>query len=164
MVLNNVHLQNNNNVCASFESQPAEEKKTPQVCNQRNLYLQKRETELKQDNLLLATQIQSARDLLTKKTQAFENSENGATRQQRLCAVCHTAGHNKSKCSSGPCRGITFCNNRDKHPEVKAEIQDLQKVLKELEKKQEKSKNEFDAFKSAQERAASSFFAVVRPS
>ena len=132
---NNVHLQNNNNVWASFESQPNEAKKAPQVCNQPNSYLQKWETKLMEDNLLLNTQIQSARDLLTKKTQAFENYENGATRWQRLCVVCHTAGHNKSKCSNSPCRGIAFCNNCDKHLEVKAQIQDLYKVLKELEKK-----------------------------
>ena len=36
-------------------------------------------------------------------------------------------------------------------------------MVKDLEKRQEKSKNEFDIFKAARERAASSFFAVMRP-
>ena len=44
------------------------------MCNQTSSYLQKRETELKQDSELLAVQIKSVRDLLTKKTRVFENS------------------------------------------------------------------------------------------
>ena len=36
-------------------------------------------------------------------------------------------------------------------------------MVKDLEKRQEKLKNEFDIFKAARERAASSFFAVMRP-
>ena len=165
VLFNNVYsaVTNTGTVSANIESETAEEKKAPQVCNQTSSYLQKRETELKQDSELLAAQILSVRDLLTEKTRAFENYENGSTGRQKLCTLCHTAGHNKNKCSNGPCKGISFCNNRDKHPEVRAEIQELKKVVKDLEKRQEKSKNEFDIFKAARERAASSFFAVMRP-
>ena len=154
-------------VGANTENEAAVHKNTQQVCNQTNSYLQKRETEFlcseKQDNLLLAAQIQSARDLLTEKTRAIENYGNGSNGRQKLCTICHSAGHNKNKRSNGPCRGIAFCDNRDKHPEVKAEIQDLKKVLKDLEKRKEKAKNEFDPFKAARERPASSFFPVMRP-
>lgn len=90
------------------------------------------------------------------KMQAFENYENGSAEQQKLSTFCHTAGHKYSK---GPCKGISFYNNHDKHPEVRAEIQ--QQVVKGLVKRQEKSKNEFNIFKAARERAASSFFAVM---
>ena len=51
---------------------------------------------------------------------------------------------------------MAFCNNRY-IPEVRTEIQDLKKVLKDLEKKKENSKNEFDSFKVTQERPANSF-------
>lgn len=54
-------------------------------------------------------------------------------------------------------QGVEFCRNRDKHPELQAEIQDLKKVVKELKKKQEKAKSDFDVFKAAREGAASSF-------
>ena len=122
VLFNNVYsMTNTGTVSANIESENAEEKKAPQVCNQTSSYLQKRETELKQDSELLAVQIQSVRDLLTEKTRAFENYENGSTRRQKLCTLCHTAGHNKNKCSNGPCKGISFCNNHDKHPKVRAE-------------------------------------------
>jgi len=62
LLFNNVCscLTNTGTVSANIESETAEEKKAPQVCNQTSSYLQKRETELKQDSELLATQIQSA--------------------------------------------------------------------------------------------------------
>jgi hypothetical protein len=88
VLFNNVYsLTNTGTVSGNIESETAEEKKAPQVCNQTSSYLQKRETELKQDGELLATQIQSARDLLTEKTRAFENYENGSTGRQKLCTL-----------------------------------------------------------------------------
>ena len=47
-----------------------------------------------------------------------------------------TPGHNKNKCRNAPCKGFDFCHNCDKHPEFQAEIQDLTKVVKDLEKMQ----------------------------
>ena len=35
-----------------------------------------------------------------------------------------------------PRKGIDFCHNHDKHPEFRAEIQDLTKVVKDVEKMQ----------------------------
>ena len=58
-------MTNTGTVSANIESETAEKKKAPQVYNQTSSYLQKRETELKQDSDLLAAQIQSVRDLLT---------------------------------------------------------------------------------------------------
>ena len=37
------------------------------------------------------------------------------------------------------------------------------KVVKELEKRQQKAKREFDVFKAARERAARSFFGLMQP-
>ena len=68
----------------------------------------------------------------------------------------------KNKCRNAPCKGIDFCHNRDKHPEFRAEIQDLKKVVKELEKKQEKAKSEFDVFKAEKE-PQTAFFSVTQP-
>lgn len=163
LVFNVMQLNNNGTVSANIESETAEENKAPQVGSQTNSYLQRREAQLKEDNVLLAAQIESAREMLTEKSRMFENYDNSGTGRQKLCTLCHAAGHNKTKCRNAPCKGIAFCSNRDKHPEVRAEIQDLKKVLKDLEKRQDKSKNEFDTFQAAGERAASSFFAVMRP-
>ena len=135
----------------------------PQVSTQPASYLKKREEDLKHDNDLLAAQLQSANEVLEMKTREFENYGSGSTERKKLCSACHLPGHNKNKCKNAPCKGIDFCHNRDKHAEFRAEIQDLKKVVKELEKKQEKAKSEFDVFKAARERAANSFFSVMRP-
>ena len=72
VLFNNVYsVTNTGTVSTNIESEIAE---ALQVCNQTSSSLQKRETELKQDSELLAVQIKSVRDLLTKKTRVFENS------------------------------------------------------------------------------------------
>ena len=135
----------------------------PQVSTQPASYLKRREDYLKHENDLLAAQIQSAKDVLEMKTREFENYGSGSTERKKLCSASHLPDHNKNKCRNAPCKGIDFCHNRDKHQEFRAEIQDLKKVVKELEKKQEKAKSEFDVFKTARERAANSFFSVTQP-
>ena len=127
-----------------------------QVSTQPASYLKRREDYLKHENDLLAAQIQSANDVLEMKTREFENYGSGSIERKKLCSACHLPGHNKNKCRNAPCKDIDFCHIRDKHPEFRAEIQDLKKVVTELEKKQEKAKSEFDVFKTARERAANS--------
>ena len=64
MLFYNVYscLTNTCAVSANIESETAEEKKAPQVCNQAISYLKKRETELKQDSeLLTSTDIKRTR-------------------------------------------------------------------------------------------------------
>ena len=135
----------------------------PKISTPGTSYLNRREEDLKEDNGLPAAQIQSANDLSEMKTRAYENYGSSSSERQKLCSVCHLSGHQKNKCKNTACKGVEFCRNRDKHPELRAEIQDLKKVVKELEKKQEKAKSDFDVFKAARERAASSFFGVMRP-
>ena len=53
--------------------------------------------------------------------------------------------------------------NKSKHPEIKAEIAELQGLIKDLEKRSEKSKSEFMNFKEAREKASNSLFAIMRP-
>ena len=53
---------------------------------------------------------------------------------------------------NAPCKGIDFCHNSDKHPEFQAEIQDLTKVVKDLEKMQRLRANLMCLF-AARERA-----------
>lgn len=126
-------------------------------------YLDKRDNELKEDGQLLQAQINSVSQLLTKKAEAFERYGEGRNARQKLCTKCHLPGHTKVKCSNGECKGVVFCNMRDKHPELKSEIVELKRMQKDLEKKQEKAKAEYDTFKAARERAANSFFSIMRP-
>lgn len=128
-----------------------------------NSYLNKRESDLKEDGQLLQAQIQSVTHLLEQKVRDYDSYVTNNETRQKQCSLCHVHGHTKAKCSNGPCKGVTFCKSREKHPEIKGEIQELKKLLKDLEKRKEKSKTEYDVFKAARERAASSFFAVMRP-
>jgi hypothetical protein len=61
------------------------------------------------------------------------------------------------------CTGFHTCRLPAKHPEVSKELQELKNLIKDLEKKEAKAKNDLELFSSARQRAASSFFAVMRP-
>ena len=166
----NVVFLNNTSINKTFRlttktSEEAElgEVTEPQVSTRPVSYLKRREDDLKYDSDLLAAQIQSANQAMEMKTREFENYGSGSNERKKLCSACHQPGHDKNKCRNAPCKGIDFCYNRDKHPEFRVEIQDLKKVVKELEKKQGKAKSEFYVFKAARERAANSFFSVMRP-
>ena len=95
----------------------------------------------------------------TKKHQATE--ANG--RQGKLCGRCHLAGHYKGRCSNAPCTDMNKCGASEKHPESKSEIQELQKLIRDLEKKEAKAADELRSFKLAKERSSNNFFAIVRP-
>ena len=58
--------------------------------------------------------------------------------------VTHLAIIKTNADRNAPCKGIDFCHNRDKHLQFPAEIQDLTKVVKDLEKMQRLIKGEFD--------------------
>ena len=58
------------------------------------------------------------------------------------------------------------CGASEKHPESKNEITELQKLIKDLQKKEAKAPEELQSFKLAKElgRSVNSFFfAVMRP-
>lgn len=50
-----------------------------------------------------------------------------------------------------------------KHSEVNKDLSELKSLMKEIQKKEERAKNDLDAFVCARQRAATSFFAVMRP-
>ena len=55
--------------------------------------------------------------------------------QGRLCKNCHCCGHTKVKCSKAPCTDINACKIKEKHPEHKAKIRQLQREIRSLENK-----------------------------
>ena len=58
---------------------------------------------------------------------------------------------------------MQICGVSEKHPEIKTEISELQKLVKELEKKESKASDDLQKFKFAKERSLSNFFSVMRP-
>ena len=55
------------------------------------------------------------------------------------------------------------CGTSEKHPESKNEVTELQKIIKDLQKKEAKASEELQSFNLAKERSANSFFAVMGP-
>ena len=81
-----------------------------------------------------------------------------AEKLAKTCSVCHLPGHTKQTREKGLCLGIHSCKLPAKHPEINKELNKLNNLIKELEKKKLKAKNNLEIFSSARQRAASSFF------
>ena len=67
------------------------------------------------------------------------------------------------KCSKAPCTDINACKIKEKHPEHKAKISQLQREIRSLENKAQVEEAHLKGFTAARERAKSSFFYVMRP-
>ena len=89
--------------------------------------------------------------------------ERRAPKRAKICSNCHLTGHQKRHRKNPTCPGVSQCSLQCKHPEIKAEIAEPQGLIKDLEKRSEKSKSEFLNFKAAREKASNSFSAIMRP-
>ena len=125
--------------------------------------LDRRAIELSENRKLLEVQVESAKRHLQGKQKALDDFPNAHERRGKVCAICHTSGHNRSKCNKSPCHDVNLCKLKDKHPELLNDIRTLQRDLKELEQKYAKAKSECDVFNASRQRAKSSFFAIMRP-
>lgn len=131
---------------------------------QSNGYLHRKSIELTENLTLLGAQVASATNQLQIAKNEYDQScsqVNG--RKGKLCTNCHQPGHYKGKCQNPPCEDFRVCLAGEKHPEAKSEIVELQRLVKELEKKEKKAKEDLDSFKLAKERSMNSFFAAMRP-
>lgn len=105
----------------------------------------------------------SAKEQYIRLQQQADKYDQIATKRTKVCSNCHLPGHNKGNCKNQACCSIENCNLRSKHSEIKSAMTELQQQIGSLEKKSEKSKNEFLAFKAARDKACNSFFAIMRP-
>ena len=125
--------------------------------------LDRRAIELSENLKLLEVQVQSAKSHLQGKQKVLDDLPKAHERRGKVCAICHTSGHNRAKCNEVPCHDVNFCKLKDKHPELLNDIRTLQRELKELEQKYAKAKNETEVFNASRQRAKSSFFKIMRP-
>lgn len=126
-------------------------------------YLDRRQVQLTEDVNLMQVQLDSAKHQLALRKKEIDECDSIADKRAKICSVCHLPGHTKPKCKNGSCTGFHTCRLPAKHPEVSKELQELKNLIKDLEKKEAKAKNDLELFSSARQRAASSFFAVMRP-
>lgn len=145
---------------ASLEKQSAANESTQQSTS----YLEKKGGELTENLSIIQTQIRSATDQLETVRNQYEQASSKANgRRGKLCTRCHRPGHYKGRCTNPPCTDMNSCGASEKHPESRSEITELQKLIKELQKKEAKASEELQAFKLAKERSVNGFFAVMRP-
>lgn len=127
-------------------------------------YLDGKSVELTENLTLLEAQIASANNQLRIVKDEYDRSCSRTTgRKGKLCTNCHQPGHYKGKCQNSPCEDFRICMASEKHPEAKNEVLELQRLVKELEKKENKAKEELDTFNLAKERSMNNFFAIMRP-
>ena len=125
--------------------------------------LDRRALEMSENLKVLEVQVESAKSHLHGKQRALDDLPKAHERRGKVCAICHTSGHNRAKCNKIPCNDVNLCTIKDKHPELMTDIRTLQLDLKELEQKYAKAKNDCDVFNASRQRAKSSFFAIMRP-
>jgi len=133
------------------------------ISSQPHRPLDQKHHELSQNVQLLEVQVKSATEHINSLKERYEHFQPLASLRQRLCSKCHTTGHSKSTCSSTVCTDVTSCKVRDKHPELKTEISELQSELKQLQKKHDDAKKDLETFALSRQRAATNFFSVMRP-
>ncbi len=75
----------------------------------------------------------------------------------RICGNCHKSGHTKSKCVSPPCPSHDACGLRDKHPELKQKISELQKEIKRFQQEHGDAESKLKAFCESRAKASTSF-------
>lgn len=126
-------------------------------------YLDKRQFQLTQDLQMMQVQLDSAKQQLALRKKEIAECDTIAEKRAKTCSVCHLPGHTKQTCKKGLCLGVHSCKLPAKHPEINKELQELKNLIKKLKKKEVKAKNDLEIFSSARQRAASSFFAVMRP-
>ena len=148
-----LHLQSLEN------AQPADSK--PEPTQSSSSYLDRRQVQLSQDVQLMQVQLNSAKHQLALRKKEIDDCEKN--KGVKICSSCHLPGHTKLKCQNGSCLDFHSCKLPAKHPEVNKELQELKTLIKDLEKKETKAKIDLELFSSARQRAASSFFAVMRP-
>ena len=105
----------------------------PAPCQSLQFPLDRRAAELSDNLKVLEVKVESARSHLQGEQKALGELPNAHERRGKVCAVCHTAGHNRAKCQKRPCQDVNFCKLKDKHPELQNNIRTLQRDLKQLE-------------------------------
>ena len=127
-------------------------------------YLEKKGPELTENLSFIQTQLTSAIDELEAVRKRYEEASSKTNgRRGKLCTKCHMPGHNKARCLNPLCEDMNSCGASERHPESKNEIVELQRLIKDLQKKEAKASEELRSFKLAKERSVNSFFAVMRP-
>ena len=119
--------------------------------------------EIEENVQILKVQVASAKEELEKLNCESRHFQSLSEIRGRLFNNCHCCGHTKVKCSKAPCTDINACKIKEKHPEHKAKISQLEREIRFLENKAQEEEAHLKGFTAARERAKFSFFYLMRP-
>ena len=125
--------------------------------------LDSKQQEMKDSLTVLQVQIVTAKEALQKLNRLENEYVALSSLRGRVCNNSHATGHTKTTCRSPPCSNIDSCKIKDKHPEHKMKVNELQREIKSLESQAAQEEENIKSLASARERAKTSFFAVMRP-
>ena len=95
--------------------------------------LDSKQQEMKDSLTVLQVQIVTAKEALQKFNKLENDYVTLSSLRGRVCNNCHATGHTKTTCRSPPCSNIDSCKIKDKHPEHKMKVNELQREIKSLE-------------------------------
>ena len=109
--------------------------------------------QLTQDLQMMQVQLDSAKQQLALCKKEIAECDTIAEKRTKTCSVYHLPGHTKQTCKKGLCLGVHSCKLPAKHPKINKELQELKNLIKELEKKEVKAKNDLEIFSSPRQRS-----------
>ena len=118
--------------------------------------LDMKKEELKENLTVLQVKLSTAREELNNLKQQDKQFFSLSSIRARMCTFCHVAGHTKTTCKNEPCTNISCCKVREKHPEHRANIQEIQRTIKNLEQQSADVEANIKGLRNARERAKSS--------
>ena len=101
---------------------------------------------------VLQVQIVTAKEALQKLNQQQNEYVTLSSLRGRVCNNCHATGHTKTTCRSPPCSNVDSCKIKDKHPEHKMKVNELQREIKSLESQAAEEEENIKRLASARER------------
>ena len=108
--------------------------------------------EIEENVQILKAQVANTKEELEKLNCESRHFQSLSEIRGRLCNNCHCCGHTKVKCSKAPCTDIKACKIKEKHPEHKAKISQLQRKIRSLENKAQEEEAHLRGFTAARER------------
>ena len=99
--------------------------------------LDSKQQEMKFSLTVLKVQVATAKEELQKLNQLANKYMTLASLPGRVCNDCRTTGHTKPTRHSPPCSNIDQWKIKDKHPEHKIKVNELQREIKSLESQAE---------------------------
>ena len=106
-----------------------------------------KQQEMNENLTVLRVQVATAKEELEKLNQQAKTYKTLASLRSRVCNICPETGHNASCCD------IDSCKIKDRHPEHKTKINEIQREFKALESQVQEEEGNIQSLSSARERA-----------